>query len=88
MFDDMEKDTCPFCGKKEYVTWPGDTGDYGIQISPDMYECFYCGYEDQERCKYSEKQLFYRHKRRISKKIKLGRKWCDYMEKVLERWDR
>ncbi len=87
-YDDMEKDICPFCGKKQYVTWKGDEVNVEVgmlQISPNQYECLYCGYEDQERCKYTEEQLIKMHKKKIKKEITLSRKWCDYMSKILKK---
>ncbi len=87
MFDDMEKDMCPFCGKEEYVTWKGDEVNVEVgmlQISPDQYECLYCGFEDQESCRFTEEQLIKIHKKKIGREIKASLKWCNYMAKVLK----
>lgn len=79
---DKEKDICPLCGKKEYISWEGDEVDVGvgmIQVSPDMYECLYCGFEDQEQCEHSEEELIAKHKKKIRKDIKDMLKYIRYM---------
>ena len=82
-----EKDICPFCGKEEYIKYDGETIDVGFgdnhQISPDEYECLYCRFKDQERCKWTEEELIKKHKKKIKKDIKANLKWCSYMIKYL-----
>ena len=79
----MNKEICPFCGKKEYVIYAGDTVDVGFgdnyQVTPNEYECLYCGFEDIERYKWTEEQLIEKYKKTMKKRIKSSLKWCSYM---------
>ncbi len=82
-----DKDRCPFCGKEEYVIYKGDTIDVGFgdnyQISPDEYECLYCGFSDCERNKYTEEELIKRYKKNLKKNVMATLKWCQDMIKLL-----
>jgi len=83
----MEAEICPFCGKKEYMTYEGDTIDVGFgdnyQIAPDEYECVYCGFKDKQDNELPIEQLIKKYKKEIKKEIKANLEWCIYMVRRL-----